>query len=390
VNNGRFKDAKRQIPQSGTGGGASFRLHFNFSKFESASSHSGSSPERSCVLADSKPGRQRRKALHPPLETVGSTPTSGPEQTGWRECAARKRPARIAPLKFSRRWKAVGCSGLQFENLERRKCMEFKVVIVLIGAVFAAIFIGVFLKEYRRPFLVPEGYAGLVYHKGKFIEVLRTGRHIRWGRHYTLDAQDVRKASLSVPGQDVLTADNVALKTSLLVTYQVVDPVKAAHETQNWQGDLYNAVQLALRAVAGGVAVEALLGQRLNLGAQLLALVQPEAAKVGVSVHAVEVKDVMFPADLKRAFADVLKAKQEGHAALERARGESAALRNLANAARVLEGNPALMNLRLMQSLATAQNAGSTLVLGMPGGFVPLKNGKTTPTSTMQTGGTET
>jgi regulator of protease activity HflC (stomatin/prohibitin superfamily) len=53
------------------------------------------------------------------------------------------------------------------------------------------------------------------------------------------------------------------------------------------------------------------------------------------------VKDVMFPAELKRAFADTLKAKQEGQAALERARGESAALRNLANAARVLEGNPA-------------------------------------------------
>ena len=67
--------------------------------------------------------------------------------------------------------------------------------------------------------------------------------------------------------------------------------------------------------------------------------------------------------------------KQEGQAALERARGESASLRNLANAARVLEGNPALMNLRLMQSLTAAQSAGNTLVLGVPGGFVPLKNG---------------
>jgi regulator of protease activity HflC (stomatin/prohibitin superfamily) len=264
--------------------------------------------------------------------------------------------------------------------------MNYQIIAIIVIAIFASIFVAALAKEIRHALLVPEGYAGLVYHKGKFIEVLRAGRHIRWGRHYTLDAQDVRKASLNVPGQDVLTADNVALKTSLLVTYQVVDPVKAAHETQNWQGDLYNAAQLALRAVAGGVAVEALLGQRLNLGAQLLALVQSEAAKVGVNVLAVEVKDVMFPADLKRAFADVLKAKQEGHAALERARGESAALRNLANAARVLEGNPALMNLRLMQSLATAQNAGSTLVLGIPGGFVPLKNGKSAPTSTNEAG----
>jgi hypothetical protein len=122
-----------------------------------------------------------------------------------------------------------------------------------------------------------------------------------------------------------------------------------------------------------------LLNQRLEIGAQLLTKVSSEAAKIGITVHFVEVKDVIFPAELKRAFAEVLKLKQEGQAALERARGESAALRNLANAAKLLEGNPALMNLRLMQSLSAAQNSGNTLVLGMPGGFVPLKNGKSSP-----------
>ena len=52
----------------------------------------------------------------------------------------------------------------------------------------------------------------------------------------------------------------------------------------------------------------------------------------------------------------MLRARAEGHAALERARGESAALRNLANAARLMDGNPALMNLRLLQTIA--QDAG--------------------------------
>ena len=134
------------------------------------------------------------------------------------------------------------------------------------------------------------------------------------------------------------------------------------------------------------VPVEALLGTRLNLGPRLLARVQPDAAKLGITVHAAEVKDLMFPAELKRAFADVLKAKQEGQAALERARGESAALRNLANAARLLDGNPALQNLRLLQTLTGAQAAGSTLVLGVPGGFAPLKIAKTAPAPERQDG----
>ena len=236
------------------------------------------------------------------------------------------------------------------------------------------------LPKICQIFVVQEGHVGLLYHKGKFVEVLQPGRHVCWGRNYFVRDQDVRKTFLQVAGQEVLTADNVGLKLSVLVNYQIADAVKAAHETQNWYNDLYNAAQIALRAVVGGVAVEALLNQRLEIGAQLLARVQPEAVKVGINVLAVEVKDVMFPAELKRAFAEVLKAKQEGQAALERARGESAALRNLANAARVLEGNPALMNLRLMQSLSTAQSAGNTLVLGVPG-FVPLKNGKAKETS---------
>lgn len=253
--------------------------------------------------------------------------------------------------------------------------MNYEILFAITIAIFSGITLLV-IKDWRHAFLVPEGYAGLLYHKGKFVEVLGAGRHMRWGRHFTLGAQDIRKTSLLVAGQEVLTADNIGLKISLLVTFQVSNPAKAAHETQNWHGDIYNAAQLALRSVVNAVAVEALLNQRLEIGAQLLARVQPEAAKIGINVLAVEVKDVMFPADLKRAFADVLKAKQEGQAALERARGESASLRNLANAARVLEGNPALMNLRLMQTLTAAQNAGNTLVLGVPGGFVPLKANK--------------
>ena len=247
------------------------------------------------------------------------------------------------------------------------------IIFFAVVGIFGAILSLPLIFSFRRVFCVPEGRTGLVYHHGLYVRRNNAGRHVIWGRGWTMSLIDLRKASLPVAGQEVLSADNVGLKASLVVTYEVVDPVKATHETQNWLGDLYNATQLALRAVVGGIAVEALLTQRLEIGAQLLARVQPEAAKVGVNVLAVEVKDVALPNDLKRAFADVLKAKQEGHAALERARGESAALRNLANAARVLEGNPALMNLRLMQSLASAQHAGNTVMVGMPGGFVPLK-----------------
>jgi hypothetical protein len=48
----------------------------------------------------------------------------------------------------------------------------------------------------------------------------------------------------------------------LIVTHQFTGPAKATRETENWQGDLRNAAQLALGSVVGGVAVKALLHRR--------------------------------------------------------------------------------------------------------------------------------
>jgi regulator of protease activity HflC (stomatin/prohibitin superfamily) len=73
---------------------------------------------------------------------------------------------------------------------------------------------------------------------------------------------------------------------------------------------------------------------------------------------------------MKKAFAQVVKAQKEGQAALEKARGETAALRNLANAARIMDDNPNLLQLRALQALA--DSSGNTLVFGLPGASIPL------------------
>jgi len=226
--------------------------------------------------------------------------------------------------------------------------------------------------EWRHVFTVSEFEAVLLYRHGVFDRQLEAGRHVFLGRGYGVIRVDTRVAILNVAGQEVLSADNVGLKVSVAVMRQVVDARKAMESVQDWQTQLYTAVQLAVRTLIAAQPVEALLTQRMNLGRELLAAVLPEAEKLGVKVTSVEVKDVMFPGELKKIFAEVVRAKQEGLAALERARGESAALRNLANAARLLENSPGLQNLRLLQSMT---GHGNTFVMGVPG-FVPLKSGK--------------
>src|SRR5437016_7661945 len=117
--------------------------------------------------------------------------------------------------------------------------------------------------------------------------------------------------------------------------------------------------------------VDDLLQKRNDFGKQLLDITSAKAKEMGLRLLEVEIKDVMFPGEIKKIFTQVVKARQEGLAALERARGETAALRNLANAAHLIERNPALLQLRLLQVLG--QSSGNTVVLGVPPQSGPIR-----------------
>lgn len=69
----------------------------------------------------------------------------------------------------------------------------------------------------------------------------------------------------------------------------------------------------------------------------------------------------MLPANLKKAFSGILEARKESQTQLEKARGEQAVLRNLANAAGLYETNPQLLQARIIQTLANGNN---TIVFG--------------------------
>lgn len=209
--------------------------------------------------------------------------------------------------------------------------------------------------------------AGLLYKNGQFRHLLGPGRHRvwRWGRD--IKTVDQRAAQLVVASQDILTADPLSLKASVVVTYEVDDAVKALHSAQSYTQALYISVQIAVRTLVAKHKLEELLDQRtLSLRQDLVQLLTAEATAIGLRVVSADVRDLILPGDLKKAFSEVVRAQKEGLAALERARGESAALRNLANAAKMLEHNPHLLQLRVLQTIAQGDKPGNTLVWGMP------------------------
>jgi len=226
----------------------------------------------------------------------------------------------------------------------------------------ASVGAGAPLRPGRRV-TVQQWERALLFRDGALAGTLDAGGHRRWRARYTLRRVDVRPWVLLVPTQEIPTADGVSVKVTVAGRATVTEPVAFVTAVQDVHGALYLAVQVALREVVSAHTVEELLTGRAELGAELTAAVRG-VAELGVAVEHLELKDVILPSDLKRARGEVLVAQAQGLAALERARGETASLRSLANAARMAESSPALLQLRLLQQLAATN--GHTVVIGTP------------------------
>src|SRR5215469_8721136 len=94
-------------------------------------------------------------------------------------------------------------------------------------------------RTFRHEFCVPEGWAGLIYHHGLYVRRNNAGRHIIWGRGWTIRLIDLRKALLVISSEDFVLPDNVSLRITSHISYQIADPARAAHETQHWLNELY-------------------------------------------------------------------------------------------------------------------------------------------------------
>jgi len=221
-----------------------------------------------------------------------------------------------------------------------------------------------------------EWQRGLLYRYGRFVRELGPGRYrTTFGRWIV--TIPINPNIATVGPQEVLTADRFTVKLTARVTFAVTEPRKAyevncAGDTQALRG----LIQIAIRDLVVGRSLDALLDARPQLDAELKSALAAPLSAHGCQVEAAEIRDLILSAEVRRMYTDIERIRREGLAALERARGEQAALRALANAARMLKGNPELMNLRVLQALqSSGGKAQPTLVLGGGPGLLPIAQG---------------
>ena len=223
---------------------------------------------------------------------------------------------------------------------------------VIVVAIAASAFQTVRISEWEQ---------GALYIDDGFDRMLPPGRHRLWRVGRRIYVQRISFAPTHVPigPVDALTADRLPIRLNATVVYRIVDAQASL------SAPVYPEIQLALSqallAFAAGQTLEQLMLREDAAGETLAAATASEVQNV--KILRVALAAIVLPPELRRMSTEVERARQDGLATLERARSEHAALRTLANAARMLKDNPELMNLRLLQAVG-AGGKGATLVLG--------------------------
>jgi regulator of protease activity HflC (stomatin/prohibitin superfamily) len=223
--------------------------------------------------------------------------------------------------------------------------------------------------------VIPEGFCGVIYKDGKFVREVGPGRYWIFPRS-TLRMLNVNDIAITVSSQEVLSQDRLTVRMSAIAVVRIRDARKALEtDAEGYHSAIYRTLQLALRDIAASSTLDALLDQREALDERLAEIARSGCEEQGCELVRANVRDVMMPAEIRRIATEAVRARLEAAANLERARGEQAALRALNNAARLIKGNPELMNLRVLQALSsTNSKTAPTLILSGGAGIVPVSS----------------
>jgi regulator of protease activity HflC (stomatin/prohibitin superfamily) len=173
--------------------------------------------------------------------------------------------------------------------------------------------------------------------------------------------------TMPVPAQDGITRDNVTVKVDAVVYFNVVDPVRAIVNVQDYLFAVSQVAQTSLRSMIGKSDLDDLLSNREKLNQGLELMIDSPALDWGIHIDRVEIKDVALPDSMKRSMSRQAEAERERRARVITADGELQASKKLAQAAATMADTPTALQLRLLETVVeVAAEKNSTLVLPFP------------------------
>lgn len=161
---------------------------------------------------------------------------------------------------------------------------------------------------------------------------------------------DLRRRLIQLHPQQVPTAEALPVTITLTLAVRTVDPVSFVTDSQGPDEEIYLAAQIALRELVAELPLTDFIGTRIDLDPVLTAA-RSAATAVGVEVSTALLKDVSLPTEYTSALQESLVTRVRSETDLERARNEVKTTRARLASAKVLEQNPVLAKIRLLEAL---------------------------------------
>lgn len=207
------------------------------------------------------------------------------------------------------------------------------------------------MQLYVRTYQVESHEQAVLVVNGKVEAMLAPGSYHYWRNATAISVLrvDMRVQQMEISGQEILTADKAALRLNVWAQYQVTDIRLAVLGSRDYDKQLYLVLQLAVRDYVASLSLDELLQKRDHIGKWVLAQVAGDAARLGVALVSVGIRDIILPGDMKDIMNQVLMAEKKAQANLIMRREETASTRSLLNTARLMEDNPILWKLKEME-----------------------------------------
>jgi regulator of protease activity HflC (stomatin/prohibitin superfamily) len=246
--------------------------------------------------------------------------------------------------------------------LQKEIMMDFNFTAPLIAIVIFLIWF------WNSIYVIKEWERGVVLRLGRMIpEPKPAGVRLVFWPIETLYRISLRIETLDVPSQDIITRDNVSVKVNAVCYFRVVDANLALSQIQNYLYATSQKAQTTLRSIVGQFELDEILSEREKVNTKLQLILDQDTEPWGIKVTKVEVKQVDIPEQMQRAIARQAEAERERRAKVIHAAGEFEASTKLAEAAGVLETQPAAIQLRYLQTLTEiGAEKNTTIVFPLP------------------------
>lgn len=226
------------------------------------------------------------------------------------------------------------------------------IAVVVLGLLALAVKI---VKQYER---------GVVLRFGRLVGARNPGFNLIIPLIDRMTKVGLRIATIVLEPQEVITRDNVTVKVDAVVYFMVIDPTKAVINVENYREAIVQLALTTLRSVLGQSELDELLAHRDQVNLRLRQIIDGQSEEPwGVRATLVEIKDVLLPEAMQRAMAKQAEAEREKRGKIIHAQGEREAAETLAEAAKIIQTQPAALQLRYLQTLVEmAGEKNSTII----------------------------